>query len=112
MKMGGGGRVVCCSKQAGPSPNCPLQQLKSPKDRYGSPERRRNNGGDGVRDEMEEGRRRRRGDEGIVRGGLLRSCSEGVGQHERQDVMVYSAQEWGRRGQGVPCPQHQPQCDL
>lgn len=62
---------------------------------------------------MEEGRRRRRGDEGMVRGGSsLGSCSEGVGQHERQDVMVYSAQEWGRRGQGVPCPQHQPQRDL
>lgn len=45
-------------------------------------------------------------------GSSLGSCSEGVGQHERQDVMVYSAQEWGRRGQGVPCPQHQPQRDL
>lgn len=45
-------------------------------------------------------------------GSSLGSCSEGVGQHERQDVIVYSAQEWGRRGQGVPCPQHQPQRDL
>lgn len=45
-------------------------------------------------------------------GSSLGSCSEGVGQHERQDVMVYSAQEWERRGQGAPCPQHQPQCDL
>lgn len=53
---------------------------------------------------MEEGRRRTRG--GEVRalegrrgrsggGSSLGSCSEGVGQHERQDVMVYSAQEWG-----------------
>lgn len=32
----------------------------------------------------------------------------GVGQHERQDVMVYLVQEWGQHGQGVPCPQHQP----
>lgn len=41
-----------------------------------------------------------------------RSCSEGVEQHERQDVMVYSAQEWGRRGQGAPCPQRHPPRDL
>lgn len=41
-----------------------------------------------------------------------RSHSEGGGQHERQDVMVYSAQEWGRRAQGAPCPHHHPQHDL
>lgn len=64
-----------------------------------------------MRDEMEEGRKRR-GGEMRAWGSSLGSCSEGVGQHERQDVIVYSAQEWGRRGQGVPCPQHQPQRDL
>lgn len=94
-------------------PKTSTATAKIPKDRQVSLKRRRNNGRDGVRDEMEEGRRRR-GDVGMVVGGgsSLGSCSEGVGQHERQDVMVYSAQEWGRRGQGVPCPQLQPQRDL
>lgn len=50
---------------------CPTVQLKVPKDSVVGQKRRRNNGGDGVGDEMEEGRRRtRRGDEGTG-GGLL-----------------------------------------
>lgn len=52
------------------------------------------------------------GSRGMGGGSSRGSRSEGAGQHERQDVMVYSAQEWGRRGQGVPCPQHQPRRDL
>lgn len=57
-----------------------------------------------MKDEMEE----EEGSKGMGGGSSRGSRSEGAGQHERQDVMVYSAQEWGRRGQGVPCPQHQP----
>lgn len=87
-------------------PKSPQQQLKFLKIDKLDWKGGGNNDGDGVT--------RRRADEGIGAGGgsPLGSCSEGVGQHERQDVMVYSAQEWGRCGQGAPCPQHQPQCDL
>lgn len=60
------GLAVCCSKQAEPCPACPQQQLKNPKDREVRQKRRRrrNNGRDGVRDELEEGRRRGVGDGG------------------------------------------------
>lgn len=50
--------------------------------------------------------------EGWWGGGLLEGQAQRASQHKRQDVMVYSAQERGRRGQGAPCPQHHPQRDL
>lgn len=92
-------------------PNLCTATATTPKVRQ---KRRRNNGRDGVRDELEGGRRVECvGGTVYGKGGSsLGSCSQGVGQHERQDVMVYSAQEWERRGQGAPCPQHQPQRDL
>lgn len=77
-------------------------------------------GRDGVRDERRRGGVRPRGggwDRGVGPGGLHQGHAQrGVGQHERQDVMVYSAQDGGvgvgGGRQGVRCPQHQPRRDL
>lgn len=53
-----------------------------------------------------------RGGGGMGEGSSPGSCSEGNRLHKSQDVMVYSAQEWGRHGQGASCPHHHAQLDL